>query len=129
MSLFILYHYKLIMSKSHYSSDEECPVCFGAKYAEHASKLKCGHKICSECLANHAIASTHRKNQIVECPLCRTVVINIPPKYLNIQDDEQISQDYQNLKIFQFCLVILLILVLPYLIMKLIEDFVKLKKD
>ncbi len=122
-----------ITKSSSYSSFDECPVCFIEKYADHASRLKCGHKLCSECLANHAIASSQKNNQIVDCPLCRSKIVEIIPRLnqvaVNIETLPPAINEYDysdrnshNNKSLYCCIAIMLLFIVPYLLMKFLED-------
>lgn len=114
-----------------FSSFDECPVCFEEKYAKYASRLKCGHKLCSECLANHSISSLQKNNKVVDCPLCRSTIIDITPiqynRNLNIELIPTINENEQqienpNYKSLYCCMAIILLFIVPYLLMKLLED-------
>lgn len=127
-----------IMRVPSYSTFDECPICFIEKYANHSSRLYCGHKLCSECLVNHAISSLQRKNNIVDCPLCRNTIITIPNRQSrtieieNLPDINEVEQQpitiNDSYKIL-YCLVSIVILfALPYLVIKLYSDITQLPK-
>lgn len=65
----------------------ECPVCFDDKYDSYASTLKCGHKLCSKCLAGLGITQTINQNTKVRCPICRSVIIDIKNMTFDEDDD------------------------------------------
>lgn len=57
--------------------DIECPVCFEEDYNKYPATLKCGHTICSQCLVSHTIKSCELKKNVIECPLCRSTIVEV----------------------------------------------------
>lgn len=116
-----------------FSSFDECPICFGENYVNYASRLKCGHKLCSECLVNHAVASLNKNNLIVDCPLCRSTIITITPsqhRLVNIDNIPAINEHEQQIENLNYrsiyCfLSIFLLFMFPYILMKLLENLLK----
>lgn len=101
---------------------DECPICLEDCYESYSSKLRCGHKMCSDCMMKHAI-TTHKNNKsTVDCPLCRRVILVIP----HIEDEQEaIELRNENIKRVLLILFVLgMLFVIPYLILSVLKDVV-----
>ena len=97
--------------------DIECPVCFDDNYSNYSATLKCGHKLCSQCLVSHTIKSCEIKKNNIDCPLCRSTIVYVDEE-IEVENDRRLEISNRYIYII-FGLV--LMFVVPYLILELIK--------
>ncbi len=88
---------------------DECPICFDENYNKFSATLKCGHKICSQCLVSHTLKAQEINKINVECPLCRSVIIVIDEE-LEIQQRKRLD------KTIRYVFILIIMLLIPYII-------------
>lgn len=102
---------------------KECPVCFDENYDSYAATLKCGHKLCSKCLAGIGITQTINQKTKVKCPICRSIIIDI--KNMTIDEGDYHSNTnnnmYLKLSIFM-CLFVVVFFATYWILMYLSHD-------
>ena len=51
----------------------DCPICMDKITENNKKTLSCGHSLHNKCFIDYIF---HRKNQFIECPLCKTINVN-----------------------------------------------------
>lgn len=77
--------------------------------------LPCGHVICSKCLIGHTVKSIEFKKILVDCPLCRSIIINIGPENNDVRYDQRMifANGIKILKIvILFCVAVIVLYLL-----------------
>ena len=95
----------------------ECPICFDDSLRLRSATLKCGHTVCSKCLMVHAITAQNEKKNMVECPLCRHVILklkHVPMQETQVLEDVDIEL-YRNQYILALVILVVVILVIIFL--------------
>lgn len=91
------------------SFNDECPICFEENYYNFSSTLKCGHKMCSQCLVSHTLKAQELNKLIVECPFCRSIIIVIDEEY-------EIHQRRQLDNIIRYTFMAIIMIIIPYIL-------------
>lgn len=118
----------------------ECPICFEEHYNNHSSTLKCGHKMCSQCLVSHAATSQKVFKGYIDCPLCRSVIVRVSPPILpvlparnnsnEIGDIQTNPEEFERIKKLGLILCgLLLFFLIPYLLMSVLKDISQISID
>lgn len=106
---------------------DKCPICFNINFENYASKLKCGHILCSHCLIYHTLSAYQTRKQKIECPMCRYVILDIDNVYEN--DNENIDSENNNENIIDngnnnithICIFLFLLFVIVLLFISIVE--------
>lgn len=99
------------------NNSDECPICFDANYASYVSTLKCGHKLCSTCLAGLGIAQKIKQKTKVKCPICRSIIIEMKNMTIDEDDYHSNANNTVYLKLSMFMCMFVVVFFVTYLIL------------